>query len=180
MVAIVMRRPLGRMRDTVHWTKGVRTTVGLRADACWTDVASDRAADSGSDFDTMLSPKFGIVFDPWAKTELYLNARTGFHSNDARGTVTTIDPVTLTPVSPVAFLVRSKGAEAGIRTQPNKDVVSTFSVFVLEFDSEIVFVGDAGTTEASRPSRRLGDEYTLHAKLLPWLTLDLGAAYTGG
>jgi hypothetical protein len=45
--------------------------------------------------------------------------------------------VTLTPVSPVAFLVRSKGAEAGIRTQPNKDVVSTFSVFVLDFDSEI-------------------------------------------
>jgi hypothetical protein len=44
--------------------------------------------------------------------------------------------------------------------------------------SEIVFVGDAGTTEASRPSRRVGAEYTLHAKLLPWLTLDLDAAYT--
>ena len=164
--------------NTVHWTNWVRSTVGLRADAYWTDVASDRAANSGSDFDTMLSPKFGIVFGPWAKTELYLNAGTGFHSNDARGTVTTIDPVSLTPVSPVPFLVRSKGAEAGIRTQPNKDVVSTFSVFVLDFDSEIVFVGDAGTTEASRPSRRVGAEYTLHAKLLPWLTLDLDAAYT--
>ena len=107
--------------NTVHWTNWVRTTVGLRADAYWADVASDRAANSGSDFDTMLSPKFGIVLGPWAKTELYLNAGTGFHSNDARGTVTTIDPVTLTPVSPVPFLVRSKGAEAGIRTQPNKD-----------------------------------------------------------
>ena len=106
--------------NTVHWTNWVRTTVGLRADAYWADVASDRAANSGSDFDTMLSPKFGIVLGPWAKTELYLNAGTGFHSNDARGTVTTIDPVTLTPVSPVPFLVRSKGAEAGIRTQPNR------------------------------------------------------------
>jgi hypothetical protein len=164
--------------NTLRWTDWVRTTVGLRADAYWTDVASDRAANSGSDFDTMLSPKVGIVFGPWAKTELYLNAGTGFHSNDARGTVTTIDPVTLAPVSPVPFLVRSRGAEAGIRNQPNKDVVSTFSVFVLDFDSEIVFVGDAGTTEASRPSRRVGAEYTLHAKLLPWLTLDLDAAYT--
>ena len=164
--------------NTVHWSNWVRSTVGLRADAYWADIASDRAANSGSDFDTMLSPKFGIVLGPWAKTELYLNAGTGFHSNDARGTVTTIDPVTLTPVSPIPFLVRSKGAEAGIRTQPNKDVVSTFSVFVLDFDSEIVFVGDAGTTEASRPSRRIGAEYTLHAKLLPWLTLDLDAAYT--
>jgi hypothetical protein len=51
-------------------------------------------------------------------------------------------------------------------------------MFVLDFDSEIVFVGDAGTTEASRPSRRVGAEYTLHAKLLPWLTLDLDASYT--
>ena len=71
------------------------------------------------------------------------------------------------PVSPVPFLVRSRGAEAGIRNEATKDVVSTFSVFVLDFDSEIVFVGDAGTTEASRPSRRLGAEYILHAKLLP-------------
>jgi hypothetical protein len=51
-------------------------------------------------------------------------------------------------------------------------------VFILDFGSEIVFVGDAGTTEASRPSGRIGGEYTLHAKLLPWLTLDLDAAYT--
>ena len=58
------------------------------------------------------------------------------------------------------------------------DVTSTFSLFVLDFDSEIVFVGDAGTTEASRPSRRIGAEYTLQARLSPWLTLDLDAAYT--
>jgi outer membrane receptor protein involved in Fe transport len=58
------------------------------------------------------------------------------------------------------------------------DVTSTFSVFVLDFDSEIVFVGDAGTTEASRPSRRIGAEYTLQTRLSPWLTLDLDAAYT--
>ena len=164
--------------NTLRWTNWVRTTVGLRADAYWTDVASDRVANSGSRFDTMFSPKFGIIFGPWAKTEFYFNAGTGFHSNDARGTVTTIDPATLTPVSPVPFLVRSKGAEVGVRTQPNKEITSTASVFILDFDSEIVFVGDAGTTEASRPSRRIGGEYTLHAKLLPWLTLDLDAAYT--
>ena len=41
-----------------------------------------------------------------------------------------------------------------------------------------MFVGDAGTTEASRPSRRVGAEYTLQARLSSWLTLDLDAAYT--
>ena len=49
---------------------------------------------------------------------------------------------------------------------------------MLDFNSEIVFVGDAGTTEASRPSRRIGAEYTLRSKLTPWLWLDLDAAYT--
>ena len=118
------------------------------------------------------------MFGPWAKTELYLNAGTGFHSNDARGSVTTVDPTTLAPVSPSPLLVRSKGAEVGLRTQPSKDTTSTLAVFVLDFDSEIVFVGDAGTTEASRPSRRIGAEYTLRSKLTPWLWLDLDAAYT--
>jgi outer membrane receptor protein involved in Fe transport len=74
--------------------------------------------------------------------------------------------------------VRSKGAEIGMRTQPSKDVTATLAVFGLDFESEIVFVGDAGNTEASRPSRRIGSELTLQARLLPWLTLDLDAAYT--
>ncbi|MGE0850779.1 MAG: TonB-dependent receptor [Hyphomicrobiaceae bacterium] len=84
----------------------------------------------------------------------------------------------LTPVSPVPFLVRSRGAEIGLRAQPSKAVTSMFAVFILDFGSEIVFVGDAGTTEASRPSRRIGAEYTLRAKLARWLSLDFGAAYT--
>lgn len=164
--------------STLRWTDWFRSTAGLRADLYWADVTSNLAANSGSDVDTILSPKLGLVFGPWARTELYLNAGTGFHSNDARGTVTTIDPVTGDPASPSPFLVRSKGAEAGIRTQPSKNILSTLSVFVLGFDSEIVFVGDAGNTEASRPSRRIGTEFTLQARLLPWLTLDLDAAYT--
>ncbi|HEX2843350.1 TonB-dependent receptor [Hyphomicrobium sp.] len=164
--------------STLHWTNWLRTTTGLRADLYTADVMSNMPVNSGSDTDGIVSPKFGLVLGPWAATELYLNAGTGFHSNDARGTVTTVDPASGDPVSPAPFLVRSKGAEVGLRTQPNSGLTSTASVFILDFDSEIVFVGDAGTTEASRPSRRIGAEYTLHAQLLPWLTLDLDAAYT--
>ena len=164
--------------QTLRWTPWLRTTTGIRADFFSADVASNLAANSGSDLGVMTSPKLGLVLGPWAKTELYLNAGTGFHSNDARGTVTTVDPATLAPVSPSPFLVRSKGAEVGVRTQPVKDTTSTFAVFLLDFNSEILFVGDAGTTEASRPSRRIGAEYTLRSKLTPWLWLDLDAAYT--
>jgi hypothetical protein len=164
--------------STVRWTDWIRATVGLRGDMFSADVESGLEANSGDDVDAILSPKFGLVFGPWADTELYLNAGRGFHSNDARGVMTTIDPVSGDLVDRAPFLVRSQGAEVGLRSQPNGIVTSTFSVFVLDFDSEIVFVGDAGTTEASLPSRRIGAEYTLQARLASWMALDLDAAYT--
>lgn len=166
------------VENTLRWTDWLRTTVGLRGDVFHIDVSSDLDANSGDETDAILSPKAGLVLGPWANTEIYLNAGTGFHSNDARGVVTTIDPVSVTPVDPAPLLVRSEGAEIGIRTQPTHAITSTLSAFLLDFDSEIVFVGDAGTTEASRPSRRIGAEFTLQAELLPWLFLDLDVAYT--
>ncbi|WP_439544222.1 TonB-dependent receptor [Hyphomicrobium sp.] len=164
--------------STLAWTSWLRTTAGLRADLYAADISSDLAANSGDDVDAIVSPKLGLVLGPWNHTEFYANAGTGFHSNDARGTATTVDPVTGDPATRVPFLVRSEGAEIGVRTQPNAVLTSTLSAFILDFDSEIVFVGDAGTTEASRPSRRIGAEYTLQARIAPWLSLDLDAAYT--
>lgn len=166
------------VENSLRWTDWLRTTTGLRGDLYTASVESNMPVNSGNDTDSILSPKFGLVLGPWSSTEFYFNAGTGFHSNDARGTVTTVDPVSGDPTSPTPFLVRSKGAEIGVRTTPNSWLTSTFSLFVLDFDSEIVFVGDAGTTEASLPSRRIGGEYSLHAKLLPWLSLDFDAAYT--
>ena len=66
----------------------------------------------------------------------------------------------VTPQDRVPLLVRSKGAELGIRTKAVEGLTSSLAVFVLDFDSELLFVGDAGTTEASRPSRRVGVEWT--------------------
>jgi outer membrane receptor protein involved in Fe transport len=83
--------------QTLRWTPWLRTTTGIRADFYSANVASNLVANSGSDLGVMISPKLGLVLGPWAKTELYLNAGTGFHSNDARGTVTTVDPVTFRP-----------------------------------------------------------------------------------
>ncbi|MGE3065584.1 MAG: TonB-dependent receptor [Hyphomicrobiaceae bacterium] len=164
--------------NTLRWTSWLRSTAGLRGDLYATDVDSNLSVNSGSDRDGIVSPKFGLVLGPWARTELYLNAGTGFHSNDARGTVISVDPVSGAPADRVPFLVRSKGAEVGVRSAAVPGVSTTFAAFVLDFDSEIVFVGDAGTTEASRPSRRLGLEYTLRAALSSWLTFELDAAYT--
>jgi hypothetical protein len=49
---------------------------------------------------------------------------------------------------------------------------STVALWYLGLDSELLFVGDAGTTEPGRPSRRVGVEWSSYARATPWLTVD--------
>ena len=114
-------------------------------------------------------PEGGLVLGPWRSTELYVNAGTGFHSNDARGTTITVDPVSGEPADRVTPLVRARGAEVGVRTVAIR-ALQPPSGWTLGLDSELVFVGDAGTTEASRPSRRTGVE--CHRSITPAAVAD--------
>lgn len=165
--------------STTRWTDWLRTTVGLREDFFAGRVLSDTPENSGNARASMMSPKAGIVLGPWFKTELYGNAGYGLHSNDIRGATITVDPNDkVTPLDRVPLLVRSRGAEVGIRTKPIEGLTSSVALFVLDFDSELLFVGDAGTTEPSRPSRRVGVEWVNQYKPLPWLSVDLDVAYT--
>jgi len=167
------------MDQTTRWTDWLRTTVGIREDVFAGRVLSDLAANSGSAQASITSPKAGIVLGPWYKTELYGNYGYGLHSNDIRGATITVDPNDrVTPADRVPLLVRSRGGEVGVRTRAIEGLTSSVAVFVLDFDSELLFVGDAGTTEASRPSRRVGVEWTNKYKPVSWLTLDLDVAYT--
>lgn len=163
---------------TLRATEWLRGTVGLRVDGMTGRVRSTLPENSGTATEFIASPKLGLVFGPWRSTELFLNAGTGYHSNDLRGATIGLDPTDrLTPLSRVPLLVRSKGAEIGIRTRW-EGLESSLAVFVLTMGSEIVFVGDAGTTEASRPSRRIGVEWTNRWRVTPWLALDADLAAT--
>ncbi|MEO7132665.1 MAG: TonB-dependent receptor, partial [Vicinamibacterales bacterium] len=162
----------------VEWSRWLRTTAGLRADAYQFSVTSNTPANSGDGSGTIASPKFGAVFGPWQGTEFYANAGTGFHSNDARGVVISVDPATGEPADRVTPLVRAKGAEFGLRTVRVRGLQSTVSLWYLGIDSELLFVGDAGTTEAGRPSRRFGLEWTNYWRPRAWLTADLDLAFS--
>jgi len=166
------------VENSTQWTPWLRTIAGLRADWYRFDVDSSIAQNSGKESDSIVSPKLGLVFGPWAKTEYFVNAGYGFHSNDARGTVITVDPKTLDPADPVDPLVRTKGAELGVRTQIVPNLQSSFALWYLQQDSELLFVGDAGTTEASRPSKRVGIEWINYYRPLPWLLIDAELAFT--
>ncbi len=123
---------------TARWTDWLRTTVGIREDYFAGRVLSDTPQNSGNAQASMTSPKAGIVLGPWYKTEFYGNAGYGLHSNDIRGATITVDPIDkVTPQDRVPLLVRSKGAEIGIRTKAVEGLTSSLAVFVLDFDSGI-------------------------------------------
>ena len=160
------------VQSEAAWTDWFRTLAGGRVDLYAFDVDGDLAANSDDDVDAIVSPKLSLVFGPWFGTELYLNGGFGFHSNDARGVVGRIDPKTGETVERADPLVRSKGAEIGIRTARLRGLQSSVSLWILDLDSELLFVGDAGTNEPSRPSRRYGIELANYYEPTPWLTLD--------
>ncbi len=163
--------------NTVRYTEKLRTIAGLRADHYKFDVNGDNLANSGGSAATKVSPKLNFVFGPWAQTEYYFNIGTGFHSNDARGTTLTVDPKTHAPADKVTPLVRSRGTEIGMRTEAIPSLQTSFTLYQLDFDSELIFEGDAGTTSAGRPSRREGFEMANAYKMGKWLTLDADVAF---
>lgn len=165
-------------QNQIQWTPSLRTQIGLRGDLYRFEVDGQDPLNNGSDVAGLVSPKAGVVIGPFRGTEFYANAGYGYHSNDARGATITRDPNSGEPVDRVTPLARARGAEAGVRTVAIPHLQSTFTLWTLALDSELLFVGDAGTTEASRPSRRTGVEWTNYYRPMRWLTFDADLSWS--
>ncbi|MDQ3077728.1 MAG: TonB-dependent receptor [Pseudomonadota bacterium] len=141
----------------------LRTYAGVRFDHYTFDVdAKSLPENSGKAEDSRFSFKGSLIYKPLSRLELYLSAGQGFHSNDARGTTIRTDPLSGDAASRVDPLVASTGAEAGARLFVSDRLQATLALWTLRLDSELLFVGDAGNTEASRPSKRDGVELGLY------------------
>ena len=169
------------VEQKIQWLEKFRSVVGLRGDAYHFDVNSDRAINSGQRNAQIASPKLALIFGPWRQTEYYLQASSGFHSNDARGVTSRInpdfrDPGFLTATERADPLVRARSYELGLRTAIVPNVQTSLALWQLDLASELLFIGDAGTTEASAPSRRRGIELANYWTPNKQLTLDVDAA----
>ena len=161
----------------------LRGVFGLRADHLRNRVdALTQPDNGGSARATQWSPKLTLVAGPFAKTEFFFNAGRGFHSNDARGTTITRDPKNADPntnaVDKVPVLVASTGFELGARTEALPGLQSSLALWSLKFGSELVYIGDAGATEAANGSRRHGVEFNNRWTPLRWFLLDADFAWT--
>jgi hypothetical protein len=144
----------------------------------------DQLADEnqGTADDSVWLPKANLVAAPFSaggpfessaaglrELELFVNYGRGFHSNDARAVRSDPGAVTL----PVA-----DGVEVGARTRLFGRAELALNWFYLDLEDELVFVGDAGTTESAGRTIRKGVEFATSTWLLDWLYLRGDVSYT--
>jgi outer membrane receptor protein involved in Fe transport len=161
------------------WRPWLRSELGVRLDRLAYDVDSDLAVNSDSGHDSLASPKLSLAIGPFADTEFFVAAGRGYHGNDVRGAAIRVDPVDgVTPVGRVQPLVAARGAEVGLRSAllPRSQVA--VALWRLDIDSELLFVGDGGTTEAQRGSRRRGVEVGFYARPFDHVIVDADLAWS--
>ena len=184
------------VENKLQWANKFRSVVALRGDeekfvvtslAYPSDIitlsdgttSTVNTANSGSASKFLPSPKASLIFGPWANTEFYLQGGFSFHSNDGRGTTQTIEPISAdnptpnTPGPKTPPLVQTKGGEVGVRTVAVPHLQSTFALWYLRSNSELLQDGDTGGTSASeQSSNRYGLEWANYYTPTEHLAVD--------
>src|SRR5688572_15959447 len=162
----------------IEWAPKLRTTFGVRGDVYRWNITSNNPLNSGKEISGIVSPKVSAAFGPFGGTELYANWGLGFHSNSGLGIVLNVDPISGDAVTPSPAFARSQGAEFGVRTVRFKRAQTTVTAWYLDFDSELIYVGDSGSTEDGPGSRRMGVEITNYIYPHPWVNFDIDVSFS--
>jgi outer membrane receptor protein involved in Fe transport len=155
-------------------------------------VTSSYQPFSGSNVTGIVSPKASLILGPWGGFDLYVDCGYGFHSDDVRGATFSSSNATQgvqnapehfpvqggPPVERSALLVRTKGAEVGVRLTGGSRWSTSASLWGLDIGSEQVFQGDGATTEPGRPSRRTGIELSGECRVIDRVHVDADLAYS--
>jgi outer membrane receptor protein involved in Fe transport len=145
----------------------------------------------------IVSPKLNLVWSPVNTLDIYLNGGTGFHSNDSRDVIinTRINEIIragqragLTPAeieqqlqngnfdpthADLETLPRASGAEIGSRLTVGGRLIISAAAWYLHMQDELVYVGDAGTTEPSGETRRIGIDLEARVQFADWVWADV-------
>lgn len=166
--------------NEIYLTEQLRARGGFRGEFFNNDVLTPILSNSGQVSDALLSPKFSLSYLLNDSIEIYLNAGKGFHSNDARGTTLSIDSITGEQMERQNVFARGMGREIGFRYERGSQFNMAINLFELELDSELIFVGDAGTTEPTDGSKRQGIEFIAFWEPRIGLAFDISGAKTSG
>ncbi len=152
----------------------VRATAGARIEHLRGQVRNELTGVSANVNDTFVLPKLSFAFGPWSGGALFANFGDGLHSNDLRGAAAQSDDAGFRPTP----LVRTRGAEIGLRKHFDKSLQTSVSLWTLRSASELVYIGDAGTTEPNGASRRSGIEWASYWSPNPNTIVDVDFAWS--
>ena len=152
----------------------LRVVGGLRGETFTFNVRNRCATcaeqPAGRTSSGILLPKLNLILGPWAATEFFANYGEGYHSNDARSAVA--------PGS--SPLARARSYEVGLRAKPfgpdGLELIAT--LWQLDLKSELVFVGDEGTTDIRGATRRRGVEFAARGQVWGPLYVNGSVTYT--
>ncbi|HEY0477200.1 MAG TPA: TonB-dependent receptor [Kofleriaceae bacterium] len=161
----------GYAEATIHVLPHVHVLPGVRIEQLRWGVEDRNPATRGDPMTStggsasraIVLPKLSIEAEVTPAWNLFANAGSGFHSNDARSSVARRGD---------GALARGVGAEAGFRTTAIPHARIAADAWYLDLDSELVWSGDAGGTEASGATRRYGVDLEATYSPVPWLRLD--------
>ncbi|MBQ0730112.1 MAG: TonB-dependent receptor [Oleispira antarctica] len=160
------------LQNNHNWTNNFRTQIGARIDYLQADVENRLTGEKSDANDSMVSPKFNAIYSATETTHIFFNYGQGYHSNDARG----FSEGSRATNGKADVFARSEGADIGVQSQLTDTLQLAASLWWLTLDSELVFVGDNGETEASDKSERKGVEASIFWQPQSWLIIDSDVA----
>lgn len=176
----------GYINEDVVFNEHFRLLAGLRADFFGFNVndlgeslGPGAQNSSGVRQFTALSPKASAVLSPMPEVlDLYLNFGEGFHTNMAQ--IALLDGITHTNPDGSTFRVhalpRFYGGELGARAHLFDPVDLAAALWASYLQNETVFDADDAVFAPSDPTRRIGVDCEVRARLLSWLYADLDVA----
>ncbi len=167
------------IENTTHWTSWLRSIVGLREEYYGASDHSDVNGFSGAAHQFLFQPKGSVVLGPFYKTELYLSAGRGFHSDDIRGVLGTVPTQGIPGLAGgTPLLASATGEEIGLRTNIVPRLNVEASVFREDFRSEQRYNADIGQDSAFAPSRREGVEISAQYRPFPFIEFNTDLTFS--
>ena len=173
---IVTLSPYGQA--VVHLAPWLRAIGGLRLDYTHGSARSLTSGISGQGGQWLVQPKGSLIIGPFAKSEFYVSAGRGFHSNDVRGVLGTVSAQGNASGAVTPFLSSTTGLELGLRTNLIPRLSLQVAAFQQDFGSELTYNADSGQTEPGAPSRRQGVEISAQYRPFWWLELNSDLAFS--
>jgi hypothetical protein len=119
----------------------------------------------------IFSPKLSLFYQPTERTQFYMMAGKGFHSNDTRGVVASAGLNTL----PAAYTT-----DLGTVLKISDKLLLNAAVWQIRLDNEYVYSGDGGSVEFSGKTQRIGFDFSARYQPITSIYFDADVNYAHG